>query len=74
MEATVHLTGRTIVKRFNGYRLDHRNNLDFHRHRFPGTSVSELNDTIALFGRQLGRFDGIVARQISEHIYSIGRP
>jgi surface carbohydrate biosynthesis protein len=72
-EATLHLAGRTLVKWVNRYRPGHRNNLDFHSHRFPGTSVAELDEGIAIFGRQLGRFDGIRARQISEHIYRIGR-
>ncbi|MFQ5416350.1 MAG: surface carbohydrate biosynthesis protein [Myxococcota bacterium] len=73
VEAEIHLAGRTAVKFLNRYRPRHRNNLEFHRHRFPGVTVAELHQKIALFERELGRFKGIGAVQIAEHIFAIGK-
>jgi len=71
--ARVHLAGRTAVKRFNRYRPGHRNNLEFHRHRFPGVDVVELREKIARFGGLLGRFDGVRVETLAEHLFAISR-
>ena len=67
------LTGniRTLVKRINGLRPNHRNSAAYHAHRFPGVSASELNARIARFSAQLGRFGGIRAAAHSPHIFRI---
>jgi len=71
--ARAHLAARTVVKTINRYRPGHRNNLAFHRHRFPGVSVTELNEKIGRLGAQLGRFSGLQARQIAQHLFRIER-
>ena len=71
--ARIHLAGRTAVKRFNRYRPGHRNNLEFHQHRFPGVDAAELQEKIARFGSLLGRFDGLHVETLAEHLFTISR-
>jgi surface carbohydrate biosynthesis protein len=71
VEARVHLLGRTAVKQINRHRPGHRNNLEFHHHRFPGVTTGELREKIDRFSRQLGRFKDLRVEQISEHIFAI---
>jgi hypothetical protein len=71
--ARIHLVGRTAVKRLNRYRSGHRNNLEFHQHRFPGVDAAELQDKIARFGSLLGRFDGLRVETFAEHLFTISR-
>jgi len=73
LEARVHLTGRTLVKRINRYRPGHRNNLDFHSHRFPGVTTADLREKIGQFAGLLGRFSGLRVGRISEHIFTISK-
>jgi surface carbohydrate biosynthesis protein len=71
LEARTHLALRTAVKRRNRFRPGHRNNIEFHRHRFPGVTATELRDKIAGFAQQLGRFDGVRVEQIDDHIFKL---
>ena len=72
-KARVHLLGRTAVKLLNRHRPGHRNNLEFHRHRFPGVDAEELRAKIAQFGGLLGRFDGVRVETLAEHLFTISR-
>lgn len=65
---------RTLKKRINSMRPHHRNNAAYHRHRFPGVTVTELNDRIARFGKLLGRFGGVRAEARSPHVFHILDP
>jgi len=69
--ARTHLALRTVVKTINRYRPGHRNNLAFHRHRFPGVSTAELQAKIEALEAQLGRFAGLRARPIARHLFTI---
>jgi surface carbohydrate biosynthesis protein len=60
---------RTAKKRRNMRLPDHRNSAEFHRHRFPGVSVAELEERIARFGGQLGRFQHVTVSPLAEHIF-----
>ncbi|MBW2398711.1 MAG: hypothetical protein JRG80_05495 [Deltaproteobacteria bacterium] len=71
--ARAHLVGRTAVKHLNHYRSGHRNNLEFHRHRFPGVDAAELQHKIARFGSLLGRFDCLRVETHAEHLFTISR-
>ena len=62
---------RTVRKRLNGLRPGHRNSAAYHAHRFPGVTADELNERIARFGAQLGRFGGIRAEARSAHVFGI---
>ena len=73
LEARIHLAGRTLVKRANRHRPGHRNNLDFHDHRFPGVTIAELREKVDQFGRLLGRFTGLCIGRVSEHIFTISK-
>lgn len=70
------LTGniRTLVKRVNGLRPNHRNSAAYHAHRFPGVSVTELNARIARFGAALGRFGGVRVAQRSPYVFELHDP
>jgi surface carbohydrate biosynthesis protein len=72
LEARAHLLGRTFVKRVNRYRRGHRNNLAFHQHRFPGITAAELEERIARFQRELGRFGSVRVQRIAEHLFTLG--
>jgi hypothetical protein len=61
------------VKYVNRHRPGHRNNLEFHRHRFPGVDAAELREKIARFGSLLGRFDGLRVETLTEHLFTISR-
>jgi surface carbohydrate biosynthesis protein len=71
--ARLHLLGRTAVKLLNRHRPGHRNNLDFHRHRFPGVDAEELQAKISQFGGLLGRFEGVRVDTLAEHLFKISR-
>lgn len=70
-QARLHLLGRTWVKRFNRHRPGHRNNLAFHRHRFPGVGVGELTEKVERFTTQTSRFSGVRVGCLSEHIFTL---
>lgn len=50
-----------------------RNSSAYHDHRFPGTSVEDLNDRIRRFGEQLDRFHDLDVEMLAEHIFRITR-
>jgi len=62
---------RTLVKRINGLKPDHRNSAAYHAHRFPGVTAAELNARIARFGAELGRFAGVRAEARSPYVFRI---
>jgi hypothetical protein len=61
------------VKRVDRHRPEHRSNLDFHDHRFPGVTTAELREKVDRFGRALGRFTGLRIGRVSEHIFAISK-
>ncbi|MEO5882399.1 MAG: hypothetical protein ABIQ06_08280, partial [Caldimonas sp.] len=62
---------RTAEKRLNGLRPNHRNGAAYHAHRFPGVTAAQLNERIARFGAQLGRFGSVRAEARSPHVFEI---
>jgi surface carbohydrate biosynthesis protein len=63
---------RTLAKRINMYRPGHRNNIRYHNHRFPGTSVDEITQKIRLMGSLLGgKFENLEVRKLHQHIFHI---
>ena len=69
----VEANQRSLVKRHIKARVpQHRNNPDYQKNRYQGISLAELNDHIAGFRSCLGRFHGLRAAPVAEHIYSIG--
>jgi surface carbohydrate biosynthesis protein len=65
-------TQRSLVKRHIKARVpQHRNNPDYQRNRYQGISPDELGERIERLGRCLGRFGGLRAEPVAEHIYRI---
>ncbi len=62
---------RFAAKRVRSLRPGNRNSKSFHTHRFPGTSVPELEARIKELGAQLGRFEGLRVSQRWDHVYVI---
>ena len=69
--ALIHNTLRTAVKQINMRRPGHRNNLTFHRHRFPDISAMEIKERIARLGRLLNRFENIHVESYSKYLFRI---
>jgi hypothetical protein len=74
MIAWVHGNLRTLVKRFNSRRSNHRNSAAYHDHRFPNISAAEVNARIARFSTLLKRFDGVRAEARSPYVFTIHDP
>jgi len=62
---------RTVSKRINMIRSEHRNSQDYHAHRFPELSLDEVRARIERLGQQLGRFGNVRARKRSAHLFQI---
>jgi surface carbohydrate biosynthesis protein len=73
LEGRMHLALRTAVKRRNRHRPGHRNNVEFHRHRFPGVSADELREKIERFAQRLGRFEDVRVEQIDDYLFTLSR-
>ena len=52
-------------------RPGHRNSIEYHAHRFPEVTLAELRGKVERLGRQLGRFEKVRVRQLSQHIFRI---
>ena len=44
---------------------------DYHRHKFPGIGVGEVNERIGRLGAALGRFEGFAAEEIRPDLFRI---
>jgi hypothetical protein len=62
---------RTIWKRSRKHLKNHRNSAQFHNHRFPGTSVEDLQARITRLSAELGRFQDLRVRELWENVYTI---
>jgi surface carbohydrate biosynthesis protein len=71
LEGWVHTKARNCVKAINMRRSKHRNSIEYHAHRFPDIAVEELREKVERLGKQLGRFEKVRVRQISQHIFGI---
>lgn len=66
--------GRTMLKHINMLRRNHWNSAEYHAHRFPDIDVAEIDNRIDRLRKQLGRFEGLRARQVSRYIFSVEGP
>jgi len=71
LKGWLHAYGRTAVKQLNRRRSGHRNADAFHAHRFPGTSLEDLQERIQRFAGRIGRFEHLQVAQLSDHIFRI---
>lgn len=72
-EGWLHARGRTLVKRVNMRRREHRNSEHYHRHRWPELTVADVQGRVDRLGRALGRFGDVRVRRWSEQIFALSR-
>lgn len=63
--------GRTLLKRVNMLRPNHRNSAAYHAHRFPEISVGELRARVRRLGELLGRFDNLRIERSSRFLFRV---
>ena len=64
-------TTRRLIKRLLSYLPDSHNRPEFHRHRYPGTSLDEIHDRVSRITRTLGDCGVSEVNQISSEIFQI---
>lgn len=64
---------RTVEKLIKMPWRSHKNSAAFHAQRFPGVTVSELENRITRFSRVLGRFEGLRVTRLAPHVFRIVR-
>jgi surface carbohydrate biosynthesis protein len=62
---------RTLKKLNNMRKRGHRNDREFHDHRFPELSEDEVRGRVQSLSKHLGRFHGLRVRKTSRHIFEI---
>jgi len=62
---------RTCEKKIKMRRPGHRNSIEYHAHRFPDIALEDLRGKVERLGRQLGRFEKVRVRQLSQHLFGI---
>jgi surface carbohydrate biosynthesis protein len=62
---------RTARKKQNMRRSGHRNSTEYHDHRYPGVTLEGLGKRVARMRDQLGRFDAVRIRQLSQHVFHV---
>ncbi|MGH8248682.1 MAG: surface carbohydrate biosynthesis protein [Gammaproteobacteria bacterium] len=65
---------RTLIKHVNMRRRDHWNSAEYHSHRFPEIGADEIDRRIGRLRAQLGRFEGVQARQVSRFLFRVVGP
>jgi len=65
-------TTRRLIKRLLSYLPDSHNRPEFHRHRYPGTSLDEVRERILRIKKTLGDSAELAVNQISSEIFQIG--
>jgi surface carbohydrate biosynthesis protein len=64
-------TARSLAKRTAGLIPHNPNHSGYRRHLFPPITRSDVNETVANFGRLLGRFDRIRVVQRYENVFDV---
>jgi hypothetical protein len=64
-------TTRRLIKRLLSYLPDSHNRPEFHRHRYPGTSLDEMHERVSRIERTLGDSGVSEVNQISSEIFQI---
>jgi len=52
---------------------EHTHNPAYQSHRFPGLAIEDVRTRIERMGRTLGRFEGVRAELLAEHVFRIAR-
>ena len=72
VDGHLRATTRRLIKRLLSYLPDSHNRPEFHRHRYPGISLTEVRERILRIKKTLGDRDEVAVNQISEEIFQIG--
>ena len=64
-------TTRRLIKRLLSYLPDSHNRPEFHRHRYPGTSLDEVRERVSRIEKALGDCGVSKVNQISSEIFQI---
>lgn len=62
---------RALLKRWRMNKPGHKSNIAYTRHRFPDTTLEEVQQRIAEFSSALKRFETVKAMNYSQNIFSI---
>ena len=62
---------RRLIKRVKAYLPGTHAPPEFHRHRYPGISLEELDDRIRRFQKQLGYEEELRVKQLYAHVFQI---
>jgi hypothetical protein len=68
----LHAEVRAFVKRRHMNKPGHKANIAYTKHRFPDTSLTEVQIRVAEFARALQRFHAVQVEQYDDNIFSIG--
>ncbi|MGD9136875.1 MAG: hypothetical protein PVH42_08940 [Desulfobacterales bacterium] len=72
LNGNTRATVRRLTKQFMSYLPDSHNRVEFHRHRYPGISLSEIRERVSRIKNALGDRVKTEANQISSEIFRIG--
>jgi surface carbohydrate biosynthesis protein len=64
-------TTRRFVKKLLSYLPNSHNRTEFHRHRYPGTSLTEMRERVARIMQALGDSRTVQVEQVSSEIFQI---
>ena len=67
----IHAEARAFLKRLHMNRQGHKGNIAYTKHRFPDTSLTEVQARIADLSKVLRRFHAVQAEQYDDNIFSI---
>ena len=71
MDGWYQATTRRLVKRLLSYLPDSHNRPEFHRHRYPGTSLDEVRERVSRIEKALGDCRVSEVNRISSEIFQI---
>jgi hypothetical protein len=71
LKGRIHNRLRTSSKRNKMGKSEHRNSESYHGHRYPEIALDDIQERIARFSQEQGRFEGVQVRQWSKHLFHI---
>ena len=67
----LHSEARALLKRWRMNKPGHKSNIAYTRHRFPDTTLEEVQQRIAELSTALKRFETVRVEDYSQNIFSI---
>jgi hypothetical protein len=66
-------TIRTALKDWNSRKTNHKSSADYTLHRFPKTTLSEVEQRRKLMSESLGRFQSVCVKDIGDNVFRLKR-